>query len=100
MDLKHTVSKRVKALRQELGISQKQLAEKTGLNVRYISRVETNPQNLTLDILDKVASGLGCTAADLVSPNVIPPTSKKNLDAFDRAVQLLNSFRTEMNTED
>lgn len=100
MELKQTVSKKVKSLRIEFGLSQKDLAEKTGLNVRYISRLETNPQNLTLEILEKLAQGLGCSPTDLVSTHPSPATSKKNLDAFDKAVQLLNAFRTEIETKD
>lgn len=96
MDLKQNVSRRVKAIRQEKGMSQKQLAERTGLNVRYISRLETNPQNLTLEILEKVSLGLGCTASDLVSAVETPAMPKNNLAVFDRAMQLLSSFRTEI----
>jgi transcriptional regulator with XRE-family HTH domain len=58
MSLGIVVSKNIRALRLENGLSQKDLADKTGLTVRYISRLENTSPNITLEVIEKLAQGL------------------------------------------
>jgi transcriptional regulator with XRE-family HTH domain len=100
MNLRAKVSRRVKSRRIELGLTQKQLADRCKLNVRYISRLENKPQNITLDILEKVAEGLECSAVELIVDGEQPITSKKNIHTLDEAIQLLSAFRSEIKSSD
>jgi|GEM_PF-543491 len=45
--------------RRNMHLTQKQLADKVGMNQQEISRLESGSQNATLDTLMKVAEGLG-----------------------------------------
>ena len=58
MKLGTIVAKNIKALRLENGLSQKDLADKTGLTIRYISRLENTSPNITLEVVEKLARGL------------------------------------------
>jgi len=61
------VGRRIAELRQGADLSQEQLAEKLGVSVQYLSRVELGT-NLTLATLAKLANGLRVTVADLLLP--------------------------------
>lgn len=93
MVLGKRVAKNVKALRLGRGLSQLELATKTGLTVRYISRLENTAQNLTLEVIEKLTKGLGCTAGDLVGheDEVVMNGSKELLDQTIRFLQGLRS---------
>lgn len=67
MDLGKRVARNVKAIRLGRGLSQQDLAKKTGLTVRYISRLENTAPNLTLEVIEKLTRGLGCSPNDLLS---------------------------------
>ena len=45
--------------RAELGLTQKQLAEKTGIDQAHISRLENGNYNPSLDFLKRIAKGIG-----------------------------------------
>lgn len=52
----------LKKLRVEAGLNQSELAEKAGVSVSYVSRLESGDyQTLSLDICLQLASGLGLT---------------------------------------
>jgi len=69
MMLGKRVAKNAKAIRLERGLSQQELADKTGLTVRYISRLENTAPNVTLDVLERLIKGLGCSATELIGRN-------------------------------
>jgi len=59
-------SKRLKAIREKRGFTQKQLGELTGIAQSRIASMETSSTtNPTLDTLIKLASALGCRVCDL-----------------------------------
>lgn len=50
----------VKVLRKEHGLTQEELASKSGISLKYIQRIEgKNPPNLGLEYLYKLAVGFG-----------------------------------------
>ena len=53
------IARNVRAERQKAGLSQHALAKRTGLSIRYISRLETSPQNIRVDKLCLIAKALG-----------------------------------------
>lgn len=50
---------RVRALRQQAGLSQDAFAEKCGLDRTYISGIERGVRNPTLEVIWVIANGLG-----------------------------------------
>lgn len=57
----------IKTLRKERGISQEALAERAGLHRNFISLVERDLSQPTVDTLFRLADALGVTAVELVS---------------------------------
>lgn len=53
------IGSRIRELREEAGLSQDELAEKTGLKRPNISRIESGRYNTGQDILSKIALALG-----------------------------------------
>ncbi|MDA8162852.1 MAG: helix-turn-helix transcriptional regulator [Desulfobacteraceae bacterium] len=58
MSLLVGVGKKIQRIREKRGITQEQLEEKTGINAKYISAVESGQKNVTIKTLDKIAKGL------------------------------------------
>lgn len=58
MDLRKLVGARVKTIRQALRLSQAKLAERTGLAVETISRIERGVRGTTLENLYRMAQAL------------------------------------------
>jgi transcriptional regulator with XRE-family HTH domain len=57
----------VAARRQELRLTQEQLANDTDLHQRWISNVETGKRNPSYSSLRRLASGLGLTTSALIA---------------------------------
>ena len=55
----------VRALRDEAGLSQEDLAHRAGLDRTYVSGVERGVRNPTLKVIDRLAQALGTDATGL-----------------------------------
>ena len=64
MDIKLLVGKRVKELRNNLGISQEELADLAGLDRTYITSVECGKRNISIVNIEKLANALNVTLAE------------------------------------
>jgi transcriptional regulator with XRE-family HTH domain len=67
MGIKEIVAKNIRKYRTKRGMTQAELADKCGVDVRYINRAENMPQNICLDHLQRLAEGLGVSIITLVS---------------------------------
>lgn len=69
---------KMRELRKGLGLNQTDAATRAGFNgVQQWSDIERGHRpNVTLDTLAKIATALGCTSADLLTP-VEKPTKRK-----------------------
>lgn len=56
----------VKALRAEAGITQKELAARSGIDVTYIGRIERSQRNPTWVALGRLSRGLGMPRSALI----------------------------------
>lgn len=52
----------LRAVRIRLGITQRELAEKVGVSINYLSLVESGKRGISLTQLHRLASGLGVPA--------------------------------------
>lgn len=59
---------RVRALREEQGMSQEALAHAAGLDRSYMGGVERGQRNVSLDNIYRIAGALGVPAATLFAP--------------------------------
>ncbi|WP_194976998.1 helix-turn-helix domain-containing protein [Aquiflexum lacus] len=66
MDIKEKFGIRLKTLRKEKGLSQEELAERSGLNRPYISGIEQGKRNVSLEVMDKLAEALKVGIGELV----------------------------------
>ena len=57
----------VRKARTKAGLTQEDLADKSGLDRSYIGGVERGERNPTLTVIEKIAEGLGISVADLFS---------------------------------
>lgn len=60
------ISKRIKKRRNELGMTQEDLAEKVGVSRVYIGYVEQGRNTPSLEILEKIAKALKVKLSELV----------------------------------
>lgn len=66
---------RIRARREELGLSQEAVAEKAGLHWTFVSGVERGVRNPGLNTIGRLAEALGWTLSEVVY-NVTPTREK------------------------
>jgi transcriptional regulator with XRE-family HTH domain len=66
MDIKEKFGIRLKTLRKEKGLSQEELALKSGLNRPYISAIEKGKRNVSLEVMEKLAGAMGVEIGELI----------------------------------
>jgi transcriptional regulator with XRE-family HTH domain len=66
MIFRHATASTLKSLRLEAGLSQEQLARKSGIDRTYISGVERGVRNITLDSLETIVLALGVSQSEFV----------------------------------
>ena len=57
--LRGKFGKRVRELRRAKGWTQEQLADKAGMEYKYLGAIERGKKNVTIDNIDKIRKGLG-----------------------------------------
>ncbi len=91
--LKHEipVSHEIRLIRQALGMSQEQLADKIGSHQHFIAHVENDSSNdVRLSTLKKIAQGLGCElVVNLVPKKIITETLEdKSLEVARKLISV------------
>jgi transcriptional regulator with XRE-family HTH domain len=66
MILRQVTASTLKSLRLDAGLSQEQLARKSGIDRTYISGVERGVRNITLDSLEAIVLALGVSHSEFV----------------------------------
>lgn len=61
MEIQVLVGLRIKELRNQLGISQEELANRAELDRTYITSVEKGRRNISIGTLEKITKQFGCT---------------------------------------
>ena len=65
MDVQQLFGARVRSLRRKLDLTQQGLGERAGVNYKYVGQVERGEVNPSLDVISRLAGGLGVEMADL-----------------------------------
>ena len=68
MDMRKLVGRNVKRIRQDRGLTQEQLAERSGFSQQYISGLEQGRRNPTIVSIYELATALGVSHMELVRP--------------------------------
>lgn len=66
LERRQAFGRRVRALRQERGLSQEALADLVGIHRTYVGSVERGERNISLDNINVLADTLGVSPARLV----------------------------------
>lgn len=66
-DLTKRLGGRIRKLRKSRGQTQEQLAQEAGVSDKYLSEVERGVSKVSVEVLDKVASGLNVELRDLLA---------------------------------
>lgn len=64
--LTKTICKRIKKFRNEMGLTQEELAEKVGVSRVYIGYVEQGRNTPSLEILEKITKALRVSLSDVL----------------------------------
>ena len=64
MDIKIQIGKRVRELRNKIGISQEELADRANLDRTYITSVECGKRNISIVNIEKIAIALEISLAE------------------------------------
>lgn len=66
MSLQKNLGITLKALRAEKGVSQEKLALSTGIDRRYMSDIENGRRNVSLEIIEKLATFFDMKASEFI----------------------------------
>lgn len=61
------LARNIKEARKVLGLSQEELAARTGIDRTYVSGIERKVRNPTITVVAKFAEALGTTTAELLT---------------------------------
>lgn len=65
LSAKKNLGQRIRALRKKNSLSQQKLALMISVERSYLAKVELGQKNPSLDVLEKIAHGLGVTLSEL-----------------------------------
>ena len=68
MDMRKLVGRNVKRIRQDRGLTQEELAERSGFSQQYISGLEQGRRNPTIVSIYELATAFGVSHMELVRP--------------------------------
>lgn len=93
------IGKRIQKQRKALGMTQEELADKSGLDPSYISKIETGQAKISLPSLVEIANILGLSADELLCGSITASAhvyqgemAERLKGCSDREVQLLNAM--------
>ena len=66
MDLKEVMAVNLRRIRNDMKITQEELAHRSGLSARYIGAIERADKSATVTVLGKISQALGVAPADLL----------------------------------
>lgn len=83
-----TIAERIRLIRKQKDLSQKELAEKSKVNLKSLSRYEIGTSIPPADVLKQIADALGVTTDLLLNDNQTQITDKDLLEKMEIIQQL------------
>jgi transcriptional regulator with XRE-family HTH domain len=77
MEIREVLALNLRKFRRAKGLSQEELADRAEIDRSYISAVERSVYAASIDVVDRLARGLGVEAADLLRRPPAPTTVGK-----------------------
>jgi transcriptional regulator with XRE-family HTH domain len=71
MEIRETLAINLRRLRHAAGLSQEELAHRADIDRTYISSIERRQYAASIEVVDRLAKGLGIEASELLQ---LPPT--------------------------
>ena len=84
------VAANIKRCRQRAGLTQDLMAQQLGVSLRYVSMLEQNARNLSIESLAKIADCLKVDVAELICDAKYLDSSKKS--AAELGIELLRQY--------
>lgn len=78
MEIREVLALNLRKYRQAQGLSQEELADRADIDRTYISALERSVYAASIEVVDRLAQGLGVEAADLLRR---PPAANTGNDA-------------------
>lgn len=72
MEIREVLALNLRKYRQARGLSQEELAHRADIDRTYISAIERSVYAASIEVVDRLAQGLGVEAADLLRRPAIP----------------------------
>jgi transcriptional regulator with XRE-family HTH domain len=85
-DFLNYIGSKIRSARKSRGLTQENLAEKSGLQYTYIGGIERGERNISLQTLEKIINGLDITLIELFSEK-IPSHKHENKDMIMASIQ-------------
>jgi transcriptional regulator with XRE-family HTH domain len=79
MDLKEVMAVNLRRLRHAKGVTQEELAERSGLSARYVGGIERADVSASVTVLGRIAEALEIEATELI--RAVPPKGRKKVPA-------------------
>jgi transcriptional regulator with XRE-family HTH domain len=84
MEIREVLALNLRKFRHAKGLSQEELADRAEIDRTYISAVERSVNAASIDVVDRLARGLGVEAADLLRrPSARTTVGKKQRRAVN-----------------
>ena len=68
MEIRETLAINLRRLRHAAGLSQEELAHRADIDRTYISSIERQQYAASIEVVDRLAKGLGIEASELLQP--------------------------------
>lgn len=72
MEIREVLALNLRKYRQARGLSQEELAHRADIDRTYISAIERSVYAASIEVVDRLAQGLGVEAADLLRRPAVP----------------------------
>ena len=98
-NLRDLVGDRVRFHRTESSMSRRVLAEQTDISERYLAQLEAGKANISILLIERIASSLGVSLTELMKPRGVPSINNSlsrflstlDVQSQDEALSLLQN---------
>ena len=87
-----TIGERLRTLRKEAGLTQKELGEKLGVSASMIGQYETNLRKPKIETLEKIAAVLNISISELVDLSTLSPSLNSMIPLYESLKNIQNKF--------